>query len=118
MKILLLWYQDQALRNLQVPKRSMMRMYCATSFSLKLFPKESFQISNTLGGITTDDAKKRWQYVRDCEMKEKTKQQTYTPSGSAAGALKKPSFRHYDLYNEVCGRLVTEYIKTTFLEQN
>ncbi|XP_048515467.1 uncharacterized protein LOC105691584 [Athalia rosae] len=55
------------------------------------------EISNTLGGMTAEDAKKRWQYMRECYMKEKKKQHTYTPSGSAAGNSKRTSFRHYDL---------------------
>ncbi|XP_012253947.1 uncharacterized protein LOC125500922 [Athalia rosae] len=54
------------------------------------------EVSNVLGGTTPEDAKKRWQYLRDCYIKDKNKQLKYVPSGSAADPSKKTSFRFYE----------------------
>lgn len=40
--------------------------------------------------------KKRWKYLKDCYIKDKKKNNQYIPSGSAAPAARKSSFRFYE----------------------
>ncbi|XP_072761900.1 uncharacterized protein [Anoplolepis gracilipes] len=48
------------------------------------------------GNMNVVTVKKRWKYLKDCYMKDKKKNNEYIPSGSAASATQKSSFRFYE----------------------
>ncbi|XP_011863297.1 PREDICTED: uncharacterized protein LOC105559540 [Vollenhovia emeryi] len=67
-----------------------------TSTELRLTWAARVDLSPRLGIMDVPSIKKRWKYLKDCYIKDWKKSNEYIPSGSAAPATRKNTFRFYE----------------------